>query len=117
MSNHNHTGSIWSNATTGVRRHTKPHTDAEVKDVLPADQPLLIFCYSHGDTVKFENPNGHTNMSNAWDFVVTNDDDSGGFVADVYINTGNDIIQQLGPQGTSDALRQRLALASEPPLG
>ena len=111
MSNHNHTGSIWNNVTDGVRRHTGPGTDYEVKDTLPAGQSLIVLCYSHnshGIRQNWTTPGGQPNMSDAWDFVVTGDLDPGGYVADVYVNTGGDITQQLGGQGTCDALRHNL---------
>src|SRR5690349_20496818 len=82
------------------------------------NQILIVLCYSYGDTVSVVNPYGHKNTSDAWDFVITSDDDPGGYMADVYIDTGDDSIQQLGPQGTSDALQQRLmSSSSDGPLG
>ena len=108
MATHNHTGSIWSNATAGVRRHRQPHVNSEVIDTLHAGQALIVLCYEHGDEATFDAPNGLKYASNAWDFVVTSDQDAGGYVADVFVDTGGDITQQLGGQGTCDVLRQRL---------
>jgi len=111
MSNHNHTGSIWSNVgDDGVNRHSGPHADPTtiIGTALKAGQQLIVLCYSLGDTESFRAPDGQTYTSNAWDFVVKDDTDSGGFVADVFIDTGGNIKQQLGEQGTCGALRQRL---------
>lgn len=56
-----------------------------------------------------------------WDFVVTSDGDVGGYVADVFVDTGDDIIKQLGEQGSCNLLQQRLtsnpAPNAPPPLG
>ena len=105
MSNHNHTGTIWSNATT-VNRHTGPGSGFPHLDRLQAGTPLIVLCYSQGDSQKFT-PVGHPQYtSTAWDFVVTDDQDSGGYVNDVYIDTGGDITQQLGGQGTCARLIQ-----------
>ena len=109
MATHNHTGSIWSNATGGVHRRHGPGTNFAIIDSLQAGTSLIVLCYSLGDSESFTTPGGQTNTSNAWDFVVTSDQDAGGYVADVFIDTGGDIRQQLGTQGTCDALRQRLA--------
>jgi hypothetical protein len=112
MANHNHEGKIWSNVTRGANRRHGPGTNFGVIDTLPAGQSLIVLCYSLGDTEQFENPTdrpGHPFTSNAWDFVVTSDQDRGGYVADVFVDTGGDIRQQLGAQGTCDALRQHLA--------
>jgi len=108
MATHNHTGSIWSN-TGNVHRRRGPGTNFEIIDSLPAGQPLIVFCYALGDPVTFTTPSGHTNTSDAWDFVVISDQDAGGYVADVFIDTGSDITQQLGEQGRCDLLQQRLA--------
>lgn len=111
MTNHNHTGSIWDNVTAGARRRTGPGTDYAEKDELQAGQSLIVLCYSHdsqGASHNWTTPGGQTYTSDAWDFVVIGDQDAGGYVADVLVNTGGDIRQQLGGQGTSDALRQRL---------
>lgn len=113
MSDHNHTGSIWGNATPSVNRHSGPGESFAVIDTLPANQSLIVLCYSLGDIVTFTNP-FQTNTSAAWDFVVTSDQDPGGFVADVFVNTGGDITIQLGEQGTCKALQQRLANSSGP---
>jgi len=108
MSNHNHTGSIWSNAPPQPRR-LGPGANFPQISTLQANQPLIVLCYYLGDPVSFTAPHGHTYASEAWDFVVTDDQDSGGYVPDVYVNTDGDIIQQLGEQGRCDVLQQRLA--------
>ncbi len=114
---YNHPGTVWENAGR-VNRHRGPKADpTTVIDTVNAGQRVTILCYSHGDTEKFINPHGHENTSDAWDFVVTGDQDRGGFVADVFINTDGDIAQQLGSQGTCDALRQRLAGGQPPAIG
>src|SRR5690349_14235323 len=91
MSNHNHTGSIWGNATDGVNRHSEPNKQsATIGNPLPAGQSLIVLCYTLGETVSFqnpENPPGQPFSSNAWDYVVTSDQDKGGYVADVYVDT------------------------------
>jgi hypothetical protein len=56
----------------------------------------------------WEDPERNTWKSKAWDFVVTSDDDPGGYVADVFVNTFGDVTHQLGPQGACNALKQRL---------
>jgi len=123
MSNHNHTGSIWGNATDGVNRHSEPNKQsATIGNPLPAGQSLIVLCYTLGETVSFqnpENPPGQPFSSNAWDYVVTSDQDKGGYVADVYVDTKGDIRQQLGTQGTCDALSQQLghSSGSHSPLG
>ena len=109
MSIHNHTGSIWSNVTLGANRRRGPGTNFEKIDTLPAGQSLIILCYSRGQSESFTAPNGQTYTSDAWDFVVTGDQDPGGYVADVLVDTGGDITQQLGSQGTCQILQQRLA--------
>lgn len=109
MATHNHTGSIWSNATGGVHRRSGPGTSFALIDSLQASQPLIVLCYATGDTESFTTPGGQTNTSNAWDFVLTSDQDGGGYVADVFVDTGGDITQQLGAQGTCAVLAQRLA--------
>ena len=109
MATHNHTGSIWSNVTLGANRRSGPGTNFGVIDTLPAGTPLVVFCYSFGTTESFTTPQGNTNTSAAWDFVVISDKDSGGYVADVLVDTGGDIVQQLGGQGACAALQQRLA--------
>jgi len=109
MATHNHTGSIWSNVTNGANRRRGPGTNFGIIDTLRAGTPLLVLCYSLGDTESFTTPDGNTNTSAAWDFVVTSDQDGGGYVADVFVDTGGDTVQMLGGQGTCDALRQRLA--------
>ena len=118
MSNHNHEGKIWSNATPSVNRHAGPGTDFGVIDSLQAGQSLIVLCYSLGDPVTFTNP-FQTNTSEAWDFVVTSDQDPGGYVADVFVDTGAEITQQLGVQGSCDLLQQRLANSnsSNQPIG
>src|SRR6266487_108845 len=105
----NHTGSIWENAKDIAHRRLRPDATSPKIDTLPAGQPLTILCYSLGTTEEFINPLGIRNTSNAWDFVVTSDQDSGGYVADVYVNNDGDIAQQLGEQGRCNALKQRLA--------
>ena len=108
MATHNHTGTIWSNATGGVHRRRGPGTTYEIIDSLPPGQSLVVFCYALGEPVTFTTPGGHTNTSDAWDFVVTSDQDAGGYVADVFVDTGSEITQQLGEQGRCDLLQQRL---------
>jgi hypothetical protein len=110
MSDHNHAGSIWSNVTDGANRRHGPGTSFNPPiDKLPAGTSLIVLCYTLGDTESWMAPNGQTYTSDTWDFVVTSDQDRGGYVADVFIDTGGDITYQLGAQGTCDALRQRLA--------
>jgi hypothetical protein len=114
MSDHNHTGSIWSNVTGGANRRHGPGTNFNLIDQasinnLPAGTSLIVLCYTRGDTESWTAPDGHTYTSDAWDFVVISDQDRGGYVADVFINTDGDITHQLGAQGTCDALRQHLA--------
>ena len=109
MADHNRTGSIWSNVTAGANRRHGPGTKYDPPiDTLPAGKGLIVLCYVHGETVSWTAPNGQTYTSDAWDFVVTSDQDSGGYVADVFVDTGGDIAQQLGQQGTCDALGDRL---------
>jgi len=113
MSDHNHTGTIWGNVGTGgVNRHSDPTQNPAtiITPSLHAGQNLIVLCYALGDPESFANPTdlAHPFSSNAWDFVVTSDQDSGSYVADVFVDTGGDIRQQLGTQGTCDALRQRL---------
>jgi hypothetical protein len=72
--------------------------------------------------VAFTAADGQTYTSEYWDFVVTSDQDPGGYVADVFVNTGGNIERQLGEQGSSDMLQQRLASnlsagSAPPPLG
>lgn len=110
MSDHNHAGSIWSNVTDGANRRHGPGTSFNPPiDKLPAGTSLIVLCYTRGDSESWTPPDGQTYTSDAWDFVVTSDQDRGGYVADVLIDTGGDITHQLGAQGTCDALRQRLA--------
>jgi hypothetical protein len=109
MADHNHTGSIWNNVTSGANRRHGPGSNFGVIDTLQAGTSLIVLCYSHGQSETFTTPNGQTYTSDVWDFVVTSDQDRGGYVADVFINTGGDTAQQLGAQGTCDALRQHLA--------
>jgi len=108
MSMHNHEGIIWSNAMQGVNRRSGPGEDYAAIDTLQAGQPLVVLCYSQGEPVTFTNP-FQTNTSDAWDFVVTSDQDPGGYVADVFIDTGGDTTQQFGEQGRCDILQQRFA--------
>jgi hypothetical protein len=108
MATHNHDGKIWSNVTQGANRRHGPGTNFGVIDTLPAGQSLIVLCYSLGQSETFTAPNGQSYTSDAWDFVVTSDQDPGGYVADVLIDTGGDVRQQLGAQGTCDALKQRL---------
>ncbi len=106
-----HEGKIWSNVTEPVHRRSGPTTHHPIIDQFQAGQEFLVLCYSLGDTEQFENPTnppGHPFTSNAWDFVVTSEQDTGGYVADVFIDTGGDIRQQLGTQGTCPALKGRL---------
>lgn len=104
----NHSGTIWSNVPNQVHRRSGPGTSYAIIDSLSASQQLIVLCYSWGDTETFTNPNGATNTSAAWDFVVTSDQDAGGYVADVFIDTGGDISQQLEQQGLCNQLKQRL---------
>ena len=113
MSTHNRTGSIWGNVSEGAHRRYGPGTNYAIIDTLQAGQTLVVLCYSLGDTESFTTPGGQTNTSNAWDFVVISDQDGGGYVADVFVDTGDDITKQLGVQGQCDALRQRLANPSD----
>ena len=109
-----HTGSIWENATDNPHRRSGPGTNFPIiGPPLQPGQPLIILCYSLGTTVEFTNPLGITNRSDAWDFVVISDQDPGGYVADVFVNTDGNIRQQLGDHGTCELLRQRL---SSPPV-
>src|SRR6516225_8923019 len=87
-------GTIWANAGN-VTRYNTPHADNSIIDSINAGQSVTILCYSHGDTQSFKAPDGVTYTSDAWDFVVTSDQDAGGFVNDVHINTGGDIRKQL----------------------
>ena len=115
MSNHNHTGSIWSNVPhDGANRREGPGTHFEINKKLPAGTSLIVLCYTQsGDTQSWVAPGGHTYRSDAWDFVVTSDQDRGGYVADVLIDTGGEITHQLGTEGTCDALSRRLANPSD----
>jgi len=114
MSDPNHTGSIWKNVPPqGVGRHSGPGHQFALIDTLYKEQQVVVLCYSVGESVTFKNPY-RENTSKAWDFVVTGDQDPGGFVADVHLDTGDDIIQQLGGQGTCGALRHRLPDDSPP---
>jgi hypothetical protein len=113
----NHDGIVWQNAGR-VNRHSGPTADPNtVIDTVNAGQSVIVLCYSHGDTESHTTPGGVSNTSDAWDFVVTSDQDPGGFVADVFLNTGGDIVQQLGPQGVCGALQQRLAEGQPPAQG
>src|SRR6516162_828939 len=76
-------GTVWGNAGS-VTRYSGPHANSTVIDTINANQPVTVLCYSHGDTQSFTAPDGHTYTSDAWDFVVTSDQDSGGFVNDVH---------------------------------
>lgn len=105
---HNREGQIWDNVTDGANRRYGPGKDYPVIDTLPAGQPVIVLCYTLGETESFTNPFGHVNTSSAWDYVVTSDRDEGGFVADVLVNTSGNIIDQLGEQGTCELLRFRL---------
>jgi hypothetical protein len=109
----NHDGKIWANVTGGAHRRYGPGKNFAVIDTLQAGTSLIVLCYSLGDTESFTTPGGQMNMSNAWDFVVTSDQDPGGYVADVLVDTGGDITRQLGEQGACDALRQRLVNFSD----
>jgi hypothetical protein len=110
MSNHNHNGSIWSNVLNGAHVRSEPNGDAPITNTLPAGTSLIVLCYSKGpQDVSFTAPDGHKYTNKFWDFVVTDDQDRGGFVADVLVNAGGDIDQQLGGQGTCKLLGQYLA--------
>ena len=100
------TGSIWSNATEGVNRRCGPGTGFKIIDTLSANQGVLVVCFLLGDTESFTASDGNLNTSDAWDFVLTSESDSGGYVADVYINTGGDITQQLGAHGNCSIIRR-----------
>jgi len=103
------TGSIWDNTKDVAKRRKRPDRNSEVIDTLQAGQPLIILCYSMSDHEEsWEDPERNIWRSKAWDFVVTSDDDSGGYVADVYVNTYGIVTQQLGPQGACNLLKQRL---------
>lgn len=119
MSDHNHTGSIWANVPNDANRRRGPGTNFALIDKLQAGQPLIVLCYTRGDVASFTAPDGQPFTSDVWDFVVTGDRDPGGYVADVLVNTGGDIAQQLGEQGTCNALRQRLTnpSGSDPGVG
>ncbi len=109
MADHNRTGSIWSNVTNGANRRRGPSTSYDPPiDNLSAGTSLIVLCYARGESVSWRAPDGHTYTSDAWDFVVTSDQDPGGYVADVFIDTGGDVTQQLGEQGKCDALADRL---------
>jgi len=112
MSDHNHTGKIWQSLTDGVFRHSEPTNTPETRIGAPlqAGQQLIVLCYSLGTPISLQHPTGPqpTHPSDAWDFVVTSDQDRGGYVADVFIDTGGNIRQQLGEQGRCDILKQRL---------
>jgi len=104
----NHAGTIWNNTPNQVHRRTGPGTNYALIDSLSPGQQLIVLCYSLGETETFTAPNGQAYTSAAWDFVVTSDQDPGGYVADVFIDTGGDITQQFGQQGICDQLKQRL---------
>src|SRR6266487_2096758 len=117
MGNHNHKGSIWSKNPDGTplkaNRRRGPGTDfakvATHEGTLDGETPLIVLCYSLGEReISFDAPDGVTYKSYAWDFVVTDDQDPGGFVADVLVNTDGNIQHQLGEQGKCSELRQRL---------
>jgi len=114
---YNHPGTIWQTAAI-VNRHSGPKSDSHtVTGTLHAGQHVTILCYSKGSPESFENPLHTPPTSDAWDFVVTGDQDLGSFVADVFIDTGGDIRQQLGSQGTCDALCKRLGGTGASALG
>jgi len=100
------TGSIWGNATEGVNRRCGPGTGFKIIDTLSANQDVTVVCFLRGDTESFTASDGNTYTSDAWDFVVTGDGDRGGYVADVLINTGGDITQQLGAHGNCSIIRR-----------
>ena len=114
-------GIIWSNLPQGVNRRSGPGENYTVIDTIAANTNVIVLCYSQGETLTFttppfkDHPNGQTNTSSVWDFVVTSDMDPGGFVADVYINTGGDTSTMLGPQNTCGALVQRVGGQSTAP--
>jgi hypothetical protein len=117
MSDHNHAGTIWSKNPDGtpltVHRRKGPGQDFALVDQqdgkLAGGTPVIVLCYTLGnEDVEFPNPFQPHNKSNAWDFVVTSDQDPGGFVADVFIDTGGDIRHQLREQGKCSVLRRSL---------
>ena len=94
-------GTVWHNAGS-VTRYSGPHADpTTVIDTINHDQSVTVLCYSLGDNMTWTTPplpnypNGVTNTSDAWDFVVTSDQDPGGFVADVFLDTDNKDIRVL----------------------
>ena len=113
MPDHNHTGTIWQNIDhRGEVRHLGPGDNFDpIGSKLKPGTAVVVLCYSHnpvGITKKHPTPGGIHNENDLWDFVVTEDDDSGGYIPDVYVDTGDPIDKQLGPQGTCAALKQRL---------
>ena len=112
MSETNHTGTIWQNVnpSDGVRR-LGPDDSYPVLDTLKAGTSVVVLCYSHnpqGITKSHTTPGGVANTSDLWDFVVTENDDGGGYIPDVFVNTGADTDKLYGPQGACAALQQRL---------
>ena len=100
-------GIVWSNAGS-VPRYSGPHADPNtIIDTITANQHVTVLCYTNGDTESFTTPGGVLNTSPAWDFVVTSDQDPGGFVNDVYLDTNNQDIRKLLPT-TCNILWQRL---------
>lgn len=115
MANHNHTGSVWSNVSKGANVREGPGTNfPTITDTLPlkAGTPVVILCYSLGEEIVHLAPDGVKYKSRAWDYVVTTNGDRG-YVADVLINTGGDIIKQMGQQGTCKLVGQRLMQSAE----
>jgi len=115
MSTHNHDGKIWSNVDApGANRRKGPGKDFALIDTLPAGTSFIVLCYALGNAeVKWTGPDGTMYNSNAWDFVVTGNQDGGGYVADVLIDTGGKITDQLGAQGSCHALGQHLVQTSQ----
>jgi hypothetical protein len=113
MPDHNHTGTIWQNIDQHgeVRRLGPGDNFASIGSKLKPGTDVVVLCYSQNpDGIKksHKTPGGVLNESDLWDFVVTEDDDGGGYIPDVYVFTGDDIDKQLGAQGTCASLQQRL---------
>ncbi len=107
-------GKVWGNAGS-VTRYSGPHADPTTAlDTINANQSVTVLCYSNGDTESFTTPGGVHNTSAAWDFVVTSIQDPGGFVPDVYIDTGGPIQNQL-PSAEVIALRLQRIVGGLPP--
>jgi hypothetical protein len=107
-----HTGTIWPNVnpSDGVRR-LGPDDSFAALDTLTGGTSVVVLCYSHnpnGFTKTHTTPGGVVNTSDLWDFVVTSNGDAGGYINDVFVDTGGPTDQMLGPQGACAALQQRL---------